>query len=75
MVGQGGTRIHDLRHTAAEALRGPAGPGLSGELFRAINKLLDEDPRVAPGGNVYQTNPVFFDTIGRRVRLGARFSF
>jgi hypothetical protein len=37
--------------------------------------LLDEDPPVAPGGNVYPTNPVFFDTLGQRVRVGVRLSF
>jgi outer membrane receptor protein involved in Fe transport len=45
------------------------------QLFWAIQNLLDEDPPVAPGGNVYPTNPVFFDTIGRRFRVGARLSF
>ena len=45
------------------------------QLFWAIQNLLDEDPPVAPGGNVYPTNPVFFDTIGRRYRVGVRFNF
>ena len=45
------------------------------QLFWSIQNLLDEDPPVAPGGNVYPTNPVFFDTIGRRYRVGARFAF
>ena len=45
------------------------------QLFWAIQNLLDEDPPVAPGGNVYPTNPVFFDTIGRRYRVGVRFAF
>jgi iron complex outermembrane receptor protein len=45
------------------------------QLFWAITNLLDEEPPVAPGGNVYPTNPVFFDTIGRRYRIGARFGF
>jgi hypothetical protein len=45
------------------------------QLFWAIQNLLDEDPPVAPGGNVYPTNPVFFDTIGRRYRVGVRFDF
>jgi outer membrane receptor protein involved in Fe transport len=45
------------------------------QLFWVINNLLDQDPPVAPGGNVYPTNPVFFDTIGQRVRVGARFNF
>jgi outer membrane receptor protein involved in Fe transport len=45
------------------------------QLFWAIQNLLDKDPPVAPGGNVYPTNPVFFDTIGRRYRVGVRFGF
>jgi len=36
---------------------------------------LDKDPAVAPGGNAFPTNPVFFDTIGRRLRAGVRFNF
>jgi outer membrane receptor protein involved in Fe transport len=45
------------------------------QLFWAVNNLLDEDPPVAPGGNAFPTNPVFFDTIGRRVRAGVRLQF
>jgi outer membrane receptor protein involved in Fe transport len=45
------------------------------QLFWAIQNLLDQDPPVAPGGNVYPTNPVFFDTIGRRYRVGVRVAF
>jgi hypothetical protein len=51
------------------------GGGNGMQVFWAIQNLLDEDPPVAPGGNVYPTNPVFFDTIGRRYRLGVRFAF
>jgi hypothetical protein len=45
------------------------------EVFWAINNLLDKDPPVAPGGNFYPTNPVFFDTIGSRIRAGVRLNF
>jgi outer membrane receptor protein involved in Fe transport len=45
------------------------------QLFWSINNLLDKDPPIAPGGNAYPTNPVFFDTIGRRVRAGMRLQF
>jgi outer membrane receptor protein involved in Fe transport len=45
------------------------------QIFWAINNLLNEDPPVAPGGNVYPTNPVFFDTLGQRIRVGVRFAF
>ncbi len=51
------------------------GGGTDMQFFWAVTNLLDEDPPVAPGGNVYPTNPVFFDTIGRRYRVGLRFSF
>jgi iron complex outermembrane recepter protein len=53
--------------------RGDSDNGM--QLFWAVQNLLDKDPPVAPGGNVYPTNPVFFDTIGRRYRLGVRFEF
>lgn len=53
--------------------RGNADNGL--QLFWSIQNLLDEDPPVAPGGNQYPTNPVFFDTIGRRFRVGVRIDF
>jgi hypothetical protein len=45
------------------------------QLFWSINNLLDENPPVAPGGNSYPTNPVFFDTVGARYRAGVRLSF
>ncbi len=45
------------------------------QLFWAITNLLDKDPPVAPGGNAFPTNPVFFDTIGARVRAGVRLNF
>jgi len=45
------------------------------ELFGSINNLLDKDPPVAPGGNGYPTNPVYFDTYGRVWRAGVRVRF
>jgi hypothetical protein len=45
------------------------------QLFWVINNVLDKDPAIAPGGNAYPTNPVFFDTLGRRFRAGVRVSF
>jgi outer membrane receptor protein involved in Fe transport len=51
------------------------GQGNTLQLFWAITNLLDEDPVVAPGGNAYPTNPVFFDTIGQRLRVGVRLAF
>jgi outer membrane receptor protein involved in Fe transport len=45
------------------------------QLFWVINNLFDEDPPIAPGGNAYPTNPVFFDTLGLRYRAGVRIAF
>lgn len=42
------------------------------ELFGTVDNLLNTDPPVAPGGNGYPTNPVYFDTAGRAFRIGAR---
>jgi len=44
------------------------------ELFGAINNLFDRDPPAAPETQFY-TNPVYFDTIGRYFRAGARLRF
>jgi outer membrane receptor protein involved in Fe transport len=53
----------------------PRSGGRSLQAFWVVNNLLDKDPAVAPGGNGYPTNPVFFDTLGRRLRVGVRFAF
>jgi outer membrane receptor protein involved in Fe transport len=51
------------------------------ELFGSVENLFDKAPPVAPGGGVaagataYPTNPVFFDTFGRRFRVGTRVRF
>ncbi|TIX48829.1 TonB-dependent receptor domain-containing protein [Alteraurantiacibacter aquimixticola] len=45
------------------------------EMFGSINNLLDKDPVIAPGGNGFPTNPVYFDTFGRTYRIGARVRF
>jgi len=49
--------------------------GKGTQIFWSVNNLLNKDPAVAPGGNAYPTNPVFFDTLGQRIRLGVRFTF
>ncbi len=41
-------------------------------VFGTVNNLFDKDPAVAPGGNGYPTNPVYFDTYGRTWKLGMR---
>ena len=56
---------YDFRRTEGNAV----------QLFWVINNLLDEEPAIAPGGNAYPTNPVFFDTLGLRYRAGVRFEF
>jgi iron complex outermembrane receptor protein len=42
------------------------------QLFGSMNNLFDKDPVIAPGGNGYPTNPVYFDTYGRTWRAGLR---
>ncbi len=42
------------------------------ELFGTVNNLFNVAPPVAPGGNGYPTNPVYFDTAGRSYRIGVR---
>jgi outer membrane receptor protein involved in Fe transport len=44
-------------------------------VFASINNLLNRDPPVAPGGNGYPTNPVYFDTYGMTWRLGFRLKY
>jgi iron complex outermembrane recepter protein len=45
------------------------------QIFGSVNNLFDKDPVIAPGGNGFPTNPVYFDTYGRTVRVGARVNF
>jgi iron complex outermembrane receptor protein len=45
------------------------------QVFGALNNMLDKDPPIAPGGNGFPTNPVYFDTFGRTFRIGARVNF
>ncbi len=44
-------------------------------LFGSINNLFDKAPPVAPGGNGYPTNPVYFDTYGMTWKMGMRMQF
>jgi outer membrane receptor protein involved in Fe transport len=41
-------------------------------VFGSMNNVFDKDPVIAPGGNGYPTNPVYFDTYGRTWRIGVR---
>jgi iron complex outermembrane receptor protein len=50
---------------------GPS-PDKGFELFGSINNLFDKAPPAAPETQFY-TNPIYFDTIGRYFRIGARF--
>lgn len=51
------------------------------ELFGVVDNLFDKDPPVAPGGgraalgSAYPTNPIHFDTLGMRWKVGARLKF
>ncbi|MGH8228567.1 MAG: TonB-dependent receptor domain-containing protein [Steroidobacteraceae bacterium] len=44
-------------------------------VFASIDNLLNKDPPIAPGGNGYPTNPVYFDTYGMTWKAGVRFRF
>jgi iron complex outermembrane recepter protein len=44
-------------------------------LFGVINNLFAKDPPIAPGGNGYPTNPVYFDTYGPSFRMGVRMRY
>ena len=44
-------------------------------LFGTVNNLFDKDPAIAPGGNGYPTNPVYFDTYGTSFKVGARLRY
>jgi outer membrane receptor protein involved in Fe transport len=51
------------------------------ELFGVVDNLFDKDPPIAPGGgraalgSAYPTNPIHFDTLGMRWKVGARLKF
>lgn len=44
-------------------------------VFASINNLTNRDPPIAPGGNGYPTNPVYFDTYGMSWKVGLRAKF
>jgi len=44
-------------------------------IFGSVNNLFDKSPPVAPGGNGYPTNPVYFDTYGTLWKAGVRVRF
>ncbi len=64
-----------LNLSGSYALRDAKDGGLGIELFGVVNNVLDRDPPVAPGGNGYPTNPVYFDTYGISWRAGVRVRF
>ena len=43
--------------------------------FSNINNLFNKAPALAPGGNGYPTNPVYFDTYGMTWKVGIRARF
>ena len=44
-------------------------------VFANLNNVFNQTPPIAPGGNGYPTNPVYFDTYGMTWKVGARFRF
>jgi outer membrane receptor protein involved in Fe transport len=44
-------------------------------VFGTLNNVFDKDPAIAPGGNGYPTNPVYFDTYGRTYKIGLRVKY
>jgi outer membrane receptor protein involved in Fe transport len=44
-------------------------------LFGSIDNLFNKSPPIAPGGNGYPTNPVYFDTYGMTWKMGVRARF
>jgi hypothetical protein len=48
--------------------------GRSLQVFGTLQNVFNKWPPVAPGGNGYPTNPVYFDTYGRTWRAGVRLS-
>ena len=44
-------------------------------VFHRDQQSAEQDPPVAPGGNGYPTNPVYFDTYGMTWKLGIRGTF
>ena len=43
--------------------------------FGTIDNLFNKNPPIAPGGNGYPTNPVYFDTYGMAWKTGVRVKF
>jgi outer membrane receptor protein involved in Fe transport len=52
-----------------------SGDNQSIQVFGTLNNVFNRDPPIAPGGNGYPTNPVYFDTYGRTWRAGVRVQF
>jgi iron complex outermembrane receptor protein len=48
--------------------------GRSLQIFGTLQNVFDKYPPVAPGGNGYPTNPVYFDTFGRTWKAGVRLA-
>jgi len=46
--------------------------GRSLQVFGVLDNIFNRFPPVAPGGNGYPTNPVYFDTYGRTWKAGVR---
>jgi outer membrane receptor protein involved in Fe transport len=44
-------------------------------VFANVNNVFNQAPPLAPGGNGYPTNPVYFDTYGITWKMGVRFRY
>jgi outer membrane receptor protein involved in Fe transport len=82
IAGGGRSRHFSCR---ANTPRADSDGGRDIEIFGVINNLFDRAPEIAPpittgpgansGGGSNITNPTFYDSLGRRYRVGVRFRF
>jgi iron complex outermembrane recepter protein len=56
-------------------LSGSYNIGEHASVFAKIDNVANKRPPVAPGGNGYPTNPVYFDTYGMTWKVGFRLNF
>jgi len=56
-------------------LSGSYNIGEHASVFAKIDNVANKRPPVAPGGNGYPTNPVYFDTYGLTWKVGFRLNF
>jgi iron complex outermembrane recepter protein len=67
-----------LNLNGSYAFRWGQGDEQNAELFANLDNVTDKDPQFASGGagfGVASTNPIYFPTLGRTYRIGARLRF